>query len=214
MSQIYHGGHYMGNAVPGHLIVGHDGNLVPQRYAIKFEGMDTRDDGLNTIVSSRNSSSGNGDNLLLRTDKVLDKSITTTDSVSWEPYNICYACNKLNLIPSEHLTLSFHWTATNAPTTATIEAGIGLNGSISNLFGTIISFQEGITSGDVKVSVEITTAVSESSDNTLHLRFINANGMNFTISKAKLEVGTKATSWVPNIMDAASYISDALVALY
>lgn len=213
MPQIYHDGKYLGDGISGHNIYDSEGNLLSPTQKIQFNGATVENNNNRTIVTI-SGSGNNGNNLVLRTDVSKTNSVTTDSDTIWEPYNLYYPCNQMKLKLYDSFTLSFHWTTTNAPEGAVIKAGMGASGTITSFFDSIITFQGGETSGDVEVTKKLTNDVLFSTANTLALTFSNANGMSLTISKLKLEVGTEATPWVPNIMDFASLISDALNTSY
>ena len=120
----------------------------------------------------------------------------------------------MNLKSYDYLTLSFHWTAINAPAGASIRAGLGTTSDTDDLFGEILAFEGGETSGDVTATAKMNNYVLQSNSDVLVLKMVSASGINITISKAKLEMGNEASPWVLNIMDSTTLISEALAASY
>lgn len=214
MPQIYHAGKFIGDGISGHNVYDSSGTMLSPTKKIQFNGAIVENSNDMTIVTISGGGNNIRDNLLLNTYETQNVGITSSSTYSWNPYNLLYPCNQLNLKSYDYLTLSFHWTVINAPQGASIRAGLGATSDTDDFFGEVVYFEGGETSGDVSVTVKINNYVLQSNSNVFVLKISNASGMNITISKAKIEIGNEVTPWIPNITDSASQISDALAASY
>lgn len=167
------------------------------------------------VDSSVDNISVGGRNLLLKTGTTHTQTMPAINAGGYttvDPYNMTKAYSALGLTTSDHLTISFDWTVTNAPANATVM--VGTNASPWEYFGNVITFAAGSSGGHVSKSFKVTSALASCAGSKLRYR-IDAVGnaittsMVFTMSNVKLEKGNKATDWTPAPEDVDSSVSDA-----
>lgn len=155
---------------------------------------------------------GDKTNILVGTDipssvnnLVMNSGTGGTEFTTYDFYHMSQSYKDLSLEIGDSVTISFDWVVTNAPANATFK--VGTNSSPYEFFTKIITLASGNNAGHYTSTFAVTSDLIASTGNLLRLRFDGANGMNMTLSNAKLSISSIESKWSASPADIGFFVS-------